>query len=747
MVRVTWTCKWFVAALLLGAASAQAKEVTLVAQPERTTRPAFTAAEPVSGDARAQVKPYKLPLSVSDIVNRSSIPYTGDALLEERLSRNGFVVSPEYQQGDVVSFYKDLAERDAPVYITTDSLLHLFHVQFDVALRETEEKRLIPLMVGFTKSMVERSLEQHEQLADPLLKDAARRNLAYFSVALALIEGGKRSGPAHPLVREAVERELALIDAHAGQAPSALFGYDEDYSQYVPRGHYTRSPELSAYFRAMMWYGRMTMLLKGTEPGITDALVTAEDARAQTTQALLISSLLSEDTASARTELREPWETVYAVTSFFVGTSDDLTPTEYAAQVREVLGASFDWTQLASDTTFTALRDGLAAVRSPRIYGGTGDITVLPPFSPEQLDEVLAPTKGMRLMGQRFIPDSYMFQRLVFPSVGAFVGDGEPFTLGHTPGGPKRTFPRGLDVLAALGSDRALEALTAEGDTRYEGYDETVRALRGEFAGLPEADWRQSLYWCWLDALRGMVEPAPRGYPTYMRSDAWRSRMLQGALASWASLRHDTILYAKQSYTPLAGAAPGDDHGPPPMPLGYVEPLPQLYARLLTATRTMRSGLEGLDVLDETTGRRLDALGDVVDQCLRISRRELEGRWLEDADYGWIQSIGRTLESSLESVDEDAASPQLIADVHTDGNSGQVLEEGVGGLQKLTVVWNDPDGKLHCSVGPILSYYEFKHAADDRLTDESWRAMLESEDAPQLPSWTDEYLGFANDEE
>lgn len=747
MTRYARMTLWTIAALLLGVAGVQAKDVTLVGQSERAAHPAFADVEAVRGDASARVKPYKLPLSVADIENRSDIPYTGEDLLEERLSRNGFVVSPQYQQEDVVSFYKDLAERGTPVYVTTDSLLHLLHVQFDVALRETEEKRLIPLMLGFTNSMIERSLAQHEQLADPLLKEGARRNLAYFSVALALLEGDARSGPAHPLVRETVERELASIGAHAGQAESALFGYEEDYSQYVARGHYTRSPELSAYFRAMMWYGRMTMLLKGTEPGITDALVTAEEARTQTTQALLIASLLSEDSDSARTDLREPWETVYAVTTFFVGAADDLTPSEYTAQVREVLGASFDWTQLASDETFTALRDRLATLRSPRIYGGTGDITVMPPFSARQLDEVLGATKGMRLMGQRFIPDSYMFQRLVFPSVGAFEGEGEPFTLGQTQGGPKRTFPRGLDVLAALGSDRALEVLTAEGDTRYERYDETLSALRGEFADLPEADWRQSLYWCWLDALRSMAEPAPRGYPTYMRSDAWRSRMLQGALASWATLRHDTILYAKQSYTPLAGAAPGEDDGPPPMPLGYIEPMPEFYAKLLTTTRTMRTGLEGLDVLDETTGRRLDALEDVVDQCLRISRRELEGQWLEDADYAWIQSIGRTLEASVESVDEDAASPRLIADVHTDGNSGQVLEEGVGGLQNLTVVWNGPDGKLRCSVGPILSYYEFKHTMDDRLTDESWRGMLESEDAPQLPAWTNEYLGFANDEE
>ena len=44
--------------------------------------------------------------------------------------------------------------------------------------------------------------------------------------------------------------------------------------------------------------------------------------------------------------------------------------------------------------------------------------------------------KGFRLMGQRFIPDSYMFQELVHDKV------------------INRLFPKGLDILAVLGSDR-----------------------------------------------------------------------------------------------------------------------------------------------------------------------------------------------------------------------------------------------------------------------------------------------------
>ena len=38
-------------------------------------------------------------------------------------------------------------------------------------------------------------------------------------------------------------------------------------------------------------------------------------------------------------------------------------------------------------------------------------------------------------------------------------------------------------------------------------------------------------------------------FPASLKGEAWRRKQLRTALASWAELRHDTILSAKQSYT------------------------------------------------------------------------------------------------------------------------------------------------------------------------------------------------------
>jgi len=189
-------------------------------------------------------------------------------------------------------------------------------------------------------------------------------------------------------------------------------------TQYVPRGHYTRSEKLRNYFRALMWYGRMSLLLKGSDQikeGETcssfppcDALISTHDAEIQTMQACLTAKLAESP------ELKAKWDRIYAVTSFYVGFSDDLGPDEYIEAMNDVFGGFFDPNEL-TDGAIGLLKAKLAEYRPPEIYGGTGEIGFLPPFSPEQADEVLEATKGFRLMGQRFVPQTPTYSRTWCP--------------------------------------------------------------------------------------------------------------------------------------------------------------------------------------------------------------------------------------------------------------------------------------------------------------------------------------------
>ena len=49
-----------------------------------------------------------------------------------------------------------------------------------------------------------------------------------------------------------------------------MLGYIEDYSQYKPRGHYTRSETLEKYFKAMMWYGHTGFFINPRNPDVSE---------------------------------------------------------------------------------------------------------------------------------------------------------------------------------------------------------------------------------------------------------------------------------------------------------------------------------------------------------------------------------------------------------------------------------------------------------------------------------------------
>lgn len=83
----------------------------------------------------------------------------------------------------------------------------------------------------------------------------------------------------------------------------------------------------------------------------------------------------------------------------------------------------------------------------------------------------------------------------------------------------------------------------------------------------------------------------------------------------------------------------------------------------------------------------------------------------------------------------------VVADVHTDGNTRHVLEEGVGKIDWVLVVRRTVDGPLVASLGPIFTYHEFAHPMADRLTDEAWRALLMAEP----PARSDWVLGLYGD--
>jgi hypothetical protein len=677
---------------------------------------------------------YALPLDLQTIGNYMEMDTRFDlGSVTTLLEQNGFAITeydfqvPDSNRDDIVKPYEYLRNMDVPLFVTADTLLHLYHVQFDETLKDIEEREFISDIHALTVVLLYDSLAQYEAYTGDL-QEAAKRNVAYLAVAQKLIDP---NAYVPQLVADVVANELAKIDAHEGFEDSDIFIYQEDYSQYVPRGHYTRSEELKRYFRTLMWYGRMAFLLKGAENWgpAGEALISTYDAKIQTMQAVLLARAIDSAQVGQRSG-RDIWERIYTITAFYVGLADDLTPYEYLSAIDKLFGISFEPTDLLDEDNFFALKAELALLRSPKIFGGTGNVYVTPPVTPESLDEVLDKTKGMRFMGQRFIPDSYMFQHLVFPEVLDYTGTAvvKPFTYGFTGAGWARCYPRGLDVMSLLGSARAKAILIEEGDTDYIDYWSQFNELKAEFDELELSDWNRNLYWGWLYSLRALIGEFGQGYPNFMRTEAWEKKELNAALASWTQLRHDTILYAKQSYTPVRTSLP-------PEVSGYVEPVPEFYGRLLALTRMTRQGLSDFNALSAQAEERLVNLEDILTRLIEITNKELTNQTLSEDDYAYIRQFGKTLEGAVIGVEEKGVKTTLVADVHTHTAEGNVLEEGVGYVDLIIVACPAPDGSIYLAAGPVLSYYEFKHPMSDRLTDEAWRDLLVSPSKPNRPTW------------
>jgi hypothetical protein len=681
---------------------------------------AFAAFEEPEISVTPALPAYQVKPDLSNVENISEFTLSGGA--RALLAKNAFVAVPASYR-EFFPLYEENRYNRTPNFVTADAVLHHWHLVFDNLLRRLEEGGLSEAASDMTDALLAASVEQLDELEGTEWENAAERNVAFFAVASKLLDPEAELPDGVP--EAAVEADLAAIESHSALGPSAVMNigspedaatlegsdtYLEDFSQYAPRGHYDRSEAMRRYFKAMMWYGRMNFRFKMDD---------------EVKSAVLMSLALSDDKAS------EPWGKIYDTTAFFVGKSDDA---DYGA-VRGVMDSTLGVRVRASDlpsvgeSAFDDLIAGLEKLEPPKI---NSMVIFEESIEPDREKAI----KGFRLMGQRFTLDASIFQKLIYRDVKE-NGDGE-----------KRLLPMGLDIPAAMGSDEALSLLEAAGQDDYEKYSENMTKLRGSIASADASTWTENLYGAWLHCLRPIIDVKSAGWPSFMTGAAWARKDLSTWLASWAELKHDTILYAKQVYAELGGG-PGEDKSKRD-DRGYVEPEPVVYARLAAASSMMADGLDSRGLLTDEDEATLGNLESLATSLADISVKELEGTALTDADYEIIRTFGGQIEhiwyeinradieesrmSRTNWLDENPAA--IVADVATDPN-GRVLEVGTGHVWEIYAVV-PVDGKLKLVKGGIFSYYEFEWPLSDRLTDSKWREMLYA-GPPDPPDWAAVY--------
>ena len=186
------------AALLVavGCSSGSSGNSTSVTYPAKSSMSAYYVSydNPVQPNAPG----YKLPLDLDTVGNY----YRMNVLFElgtvvPLLEQNGFAIKEydfdfgqpeEDPNADIVAPYTLLKNGfQVPIFITADTLLHLYHIQFDETLKDVEEREFFDDIKELTAVLLDQALVQYETY-DGDLEEAARRNVAYLAVANKLID-------------------------------------------------------------------------------------------------------------------------------------------------------------------------------------------------------------------------------------------------------------------------------------------------------------------------------------------------------------------------------------------------------------------------------------------------------------------------------------------------------------------------------------------------------------------------------
>ncbi|MBE0642976.1 MAG: DUF3160 domain-containing protein [Bacteroidetes bacterium] len=640
------------------------------------------------------------------------------------VAENGFMVSERLTAKTFQEAYEEIWHKDLPVAVTTDAILHAVHMSYDRILKDTEYYFLI----GELRTVVDGLHAAQENLQQRYAGNPAMQPMLadidlYLGVAWKLLT--KETRLKYP---ENMTGFNALLSQIAAESPSmtTLFSTTPrlyDFSQFTVRGHYTDKdrPELGRYFQSMIWIGRTEFML--TKPVQHDMpQQTDEDIQRQVIDACLLAQLLDEANVGDRVTA------IDRLLELLVGESDNVRASHLKGLLADL---GFADPSLLLDMQRVKEFQALLATKPFASQRINSQILYSNPMDPEQL----APPSAFLLLGQRFIIDSYVFGNVVYDKI-LFKGQKV-----------RRMLPMAMDALFALGNDAAAQFLQEE-FTRYP-YATNLASLRYLVDSYGEDFWSASLYNSWLNAIRALNIPdETESLPPFMQTAAWWQQKMNTQLASWSQLRHDNLLYAKQSYSGGFSCS---------FPEAYVEPFPEFYGRLAAFARKASDVYRNIS-WQSGVPYFFDRMATSMDTLETIASKELSGTPLTAQERTFGKGLlylfgmcGKQYDGWYLRLFYGAEEPEedyITADVHTAPTDaagapiGWVYHVGTGRINLGVIVAPAEDGTPTAFMAPMLSFHEHVTTNFERLTDEEWEAMLDR-GAFTRPEWTNNWLADA----
>jgi hypothetical protein len=643
---------------------------------------------------------------------------------QDMLKRNNFVVTERKSFQTFGHGLRDIFNKDLPVFLTTDAVLYTVHISYDAILAEIEKVYFEPAM----KQIISGMRTSFSDLKTKYDNSGVDENLTdidlYLAIAASMINGTKVSPSSgsvakfdeiYNAIQEEKMVELPLFSAKPRQL---------DFSQFTVRGHYIRE-NLQNYFKTMIWLGRTEFVIIPSKQG-EGAVGIEMDNKRMAVDAVLLSELLD---LSGK---KSVFDDVDKLLSYFIGESDNLSVDEFLKALDKCKISRAE--KLLSDSVFKSLTSELSVTPE----AGQKILSQIIITDPDDPDTLQLPVSYL-FFGQRFIVDSYVFGSVIYDKI---LHNGQKI---------KRMMPDPLDAMYALGNNDAAPLLKNELEQYF--YTPYLQKMRYLLDSYEEGFWRGTMYNSWLNILKTLnpgVYPEVGKQPLFMRSAAWHQEKLNTQLASWAQLRHDNILYAKQSYTPGISCS---------YPHGYVEPYPAFYGEIATLARTASDKLKCLQNIPRAS-YHFNRVAGLMDTLKTLAEKEIAKQSFTQQDsafmarmlavdhmcgtpvtYGWYGDL--IYDNSL-AEDED----YTIADVHTqptdEGGAmvGKVLHVGAGKINLGIFLAESPSAgfKPMAYAGPVFSYYQKVTDNFKRLTDEEWAGMVKKDSVPARPDWVNCFL-------
>lgn len=599
-----------------------------------------------------------------------------------RLSEQGFVIVPG-DGSDFPELYESLAERDLAVFISADSVLRVTDLLIDRVLRRIEEEYLYDRLEQLSREMVRILENDYLRAQTALVREAARRDLAFFALGLSLLDPDYFPPES---VRGLVERELELIeDADRlvispimGRTPlDHVVGPGEDYTYYAPTGHYAVSDRLGRYYRALTWYSRMAFALP--ERPVEDYTLTV--------QALLIVRALETEAG----EWFELWERISYPLEFYYGGAGDPSVADYVELADEVFGRNFDREETATEDNLLEFIDRVSQTAPSHV----------------QTHEL----RGMRFLPRDFPPATDYFGLLA--------------------GSEDRPLPTSLDLMSLLGSPAA-RALLDENDVFDDSvYRRYYDQIELDLESMTYGEWTSDLYWGWLYCLAELQRPLRENAPAFARSGDWALKQLSTGGAAWAGIRYQAADAALSGPPTWAGMRPAT------APV-LVEPYPGLYERLSDLLENLRDRLWEHYLLDDTIDAHVSDLITLLGQ-LESATTHLAGGAASDASLSALAGYSQILKRLAGDVGTRLPGELgcvLVSDVaYEDLDTGRLLQNAVGTPDIIYV--RGEDGTVYA--GAVHSFFEMELMSRSELESTGWPTVLTS--CPVVrPYWVERFV-------